>query len=202
MSILTNFNTRIVTAIATAAVVLGAVAPAAFADTTVSVSGNGAGSNNTVVTSNTSGTKIVQKNTSTVVTSVNSTASTGGNNASYNTGGDTSINTGNANSKVKVDVGGSSNAAVVTDPNANTTTNVDVSGNGAGSSNGVVVTNSSWFTAIQNNWSSIVTAITSVSKTGKNTSSFNTGGTTNTTTGNGSSSVTVHVTGSNNTLVQ
>ena len=199
---MTNFNTRFVTAIATAAVILGAVAPAAFADTTVNVTGNGAGSNNTVVTNNTSGTKVVQINNSTVVTSVNSTASTGGNNASFNTGGDTSINTGNANSTVNVSVGGSSNTAAFVDPcGCNTTTNVTVGDNGAGSNNGVIVSSSSWFKAIQKNWSSIITTVTSLSKTGHNTSSFNTGGTTNVTTGGGTSNVTVNVTGSSNTLV-
>jgi hypothetical protein len=202
VSILTNFNTRIVTAIATAAVILGAVAPAAFADTTITVTGNGAGSNNTVVTNNSTNTSVNQSNNSTVVTSVNSTASTGGNDSSFNTGGETSIQTGNATSKVKVTVGGSSNAAVITDPcGCNTTTNVDVSGNGAESSNGVILSSSSWFNAIQNNWTSIITEISSVGKTGKNTSSFNTGGTTTTTTGNSTSKVKVNVTGSNNTLV-
>lgn len=196
-----KFNTRLATAVATAAVILGAVAPAAFADTGVIIDGNGENSTSTVAINNTTGTKVVQVNNSTVVTSVNSTASTGKNTANGNTGGSTSITTGNATSNVHVSVGGSSNTAVITpDCGCNTTTSVAITGNAEDSSNGVVILTKNWFKAIQKNFSTILTDVSSIGKTGHNTSSSNTGGTTNITTGMGTSNVTVDVTGSTNTL--
>jgi len=198
-----KFNARLATAIATAAVIMGAVAPAAFADTAVIIDGNGANSNNVVTVSNSTGTKVVQSNSSEIGTSVDSSASTGGNTASGNTGGDNTIVTGNASSTVNVTVGGSSNTATVTPTcGCDTTTTVAISGNGKNSNNGVVLTSNNWFKVIQKNWSSVITQITSLSKTGHNKSNSNVGGSNTIITGGASSHVTVNVTGSTNTLNQ
>lgn len=196
-----NLNKKIAVAVATAAIVLGAVAPAAFASTTnVTVSGNGALSSTGVKVNNTTNTTVVQSNASNVVTVVNSTANTGGNHASFNTGGATVIGTGNATSNVNVTVGGSSNKATVPTPAADNTTNVTVSGNGALSVNKVKVTNTNVLTVVQQNLSNIWTVLASSTKTGNNSSNFNTGGTTGIGTGDATSNVTVNVTGSSNTL--
>ncbi|MGI8419909.1 MAG: hypothetical protein ACR2LN_04660 [Candidatus Levyibacteriota bacterium] len=194
-----NFNAKLTTAVATAAIVLGAVSPAAFANTNVTVSHNGALSDTSVQVRNTTNTTVAQNNDSTVLTDVSSHANTGGNNADFNTGGSTIIGTGDANSTVNVTVGGSSNTAIVPTP-ADNTTHVTVSHNGALSTNKVNVSNHNWVSVAQQNLSYIWTSVTSHSKTGGNSSSFNTGGTTGVGTGNVTSNVTVHVNGSSNTL--
>ena len=196
-----NITKKFTVAVATAAIVLGAVAPAAFASTTnITVSGNGALSNTGVKINNTTNTTVVQSNVSNVVTVVNSTANTGGNHASFNTGGSTVIATGNARSNVKVTVGGSSNSAVVPTPATDNGTNVTVSDNGALSVNKVKVNNSNILTVVQQNWSNVWNVISSSTKTGNNSSNFNTGGITGIGSGNATSNVTVNVTGSTNTL--
>jgi len=201
---LTKFSIRITTAIATAAVILGAVAPAAFADTTITVVGNGAHSNSTVNVSNTTSTNVTQQNSSNITTAVNSTANTGGNKANDNTGGNVTVTSGDANSTVNVGVGGSSNTLTIT-PNCgcNSTANVTIAGNGAKSTSKVTVTNSNILTVLQQNISSIVNAIVSQTKTGKNQANNNTGpGDTTIISGMSTSNVTVNVTGSSNTASQ
>lgn len=199
-----KFSTRLTTAIATAAVILGAVAPAAMADTTVTIVGNGSHSSSTVNVSNTTTTNVVQQNISNVTTAVNSTANTGGNKANDNTGGNVTVISGMANSTVNVGVGGSSNTLNIT-PNmsGNTTTNVTIAGNGHKSTSKVTLTNSNMLTVIQQNISNIVNAIVSQAKTGKNHANNNTGpGDTTVTSQDGTSNVTVNVTGSTNTSNQ
>lgn len=56
------FRTKITTAIATTTIIIGTVVPAAFASTTVSVTGNGAVSHTSVKVSNNSGGNVVQNN--------------------------------------------------------------------------------------------------------------------------------------------
>jgi len=196
-----NFTKRLTTAAATAAIIIGTIAPVAFANTNIKVNGNGDKSNNTVNVSNNTSTTVVQGNGSVVINQVDSTAGTGGNKANGNTKGNTTISTGDANSNVNVTVGGSSNTATVTPScGCNTTTNVTVKNNGQNSTNKVTVASNNVFTAIQTNLSFIVNAVSSVVGTGGNTANSNTGGDTNVTTGSANSNVTVNVTGSSNAL--
>ncbi len=196
-----NLKSRLATAVASTAIILGAVVPAAFASTNVNVTGNGAFSHSNVTVNNTSGTNVTQSNSSTVITVVNSTANTGHNTSAFNTGGDNIISTGNATSNVNVTVGGSSNNATVnTTCGCDSNTTVNVKNNGAFSSNGVKVTKNSSSNVVQEAWNFIVTGVNSKAGSGDNSSVFNTKGTSAIVTGDSHSNVTVNVTGSSNTL--
>src|SRR4051812_12922861 len=95
-----TFKAKISTAIATGAVLLNALAPISFADTTIT--GNGAFSNNTANQTNASTTAVNQTNTGVVTNVVTSNTSTGNNSANFNTGGNTTIHTGDATNNVSV----------------------------------------------------------------------------------------------------
>ncbi|MBA3724074.1 MAG: hypothetical protein H0W89_04255 [Candidatus Levybacteria bacterium] len=195
---------KLVTAIATSAIVLGAMAPAAFAATDVVVAENGAFAKTNVKVKNVKATTVAQSNKSHVTNVVKSKTNSGKNTSSFNTGGTSGVGTGPATSLVDVKVGGSSNTA-----NLNSDcgcvggdTSVAVVGNGAFSHTGVQVSNSSWLTVMQSNVTSVLNAVTSSSNSGGNASSFNTGGSSAIGTGAATSDVNVEVHGSSNTLNQ
>src|SRR5687767_13335161 len=73
----------------------------AFADT-VTISGNGAFSDNNVHVSEHDETFVRQSNNTSISNNVSSHSNTGNNSASYNTGGDVSILTGDAHSNVSI----------------------------------------------------------------------------------------------------
>jgi hypothetical protein len=193
-----NYKTRITTAIATGAVLLNAIAPVAFADT-ITVTGNGVYSDNTVNAASQTTTVVSQSNNATVNNNVNSNASTGGNSANYNTGGNTTVNTGNATTNVGVNNNLNTNSA-----NANCgtcaggPTNVTVSGNGVGSDNAVNVLSASNTTVNQNNNANVRNDIDANASTGKNDAKYNTGGDVTIMTGNASTSVAVNTVANRN----
>lgn len=167
-----NYKQKFTTAIATGAVVLNALAPAAFASD-ITVSGNGAFSDNDVDVSNNSNTTVSQNNDADVFNHVNSNASTGGNDASFNTGGDVSINTGNAKTAADVRTSVNFNAADVAGDFAKAA-NVKVSGNGAESKNKVHAKTFNDNLVFQDNDAKVFNKVDSDAKTGKNDAKFNT----------------------------
>jgi hypothetical protein len=78
-------------------------------DTTVTVAGNGAFSDNSVKVSNSSWLSVVQSNVSHVFNAVSSNSNSGNNSSSFNTGGTSTVGTGPATSNVTVIVEGSTN---------------------------------------------------------------------------------------------
>lgn len=196
-----NFKYRIGTAIASSALMFNLLAPAAYADTTVEISGNGNNSTNDVNVTNNNTTNVTQNNSFTVELNITSKASTGKNSANNNTGGNVDIFTGDASSTVDVTVKGGNNTVNAQSCPCNTTDNVTVSGNGNGSNNTANVTNKSNQTANQTTNATVkVKKLKSKAKTGKNNASGNTNGTVNVTTGNATDNVTVNVTAPSNTL--
>lgn len=188
-------------AVATAALCLSIFAPAAMADNTVDISGNGSGSHNHVTITQSSNCSLTQSNDSLVTTDVYSSAKTGGNKANANTGGDVTIDTGNATSTVTVGVTGSSNTATNPCCGCSTASNaLSILNNGADSHSRITTTNTNSQTLAQGNLSTIGTGVTSKAKTGKNKADKNTDGSVGITTGNASSTVTVTVGGSSNHL--
>jgi len=171
-----TFKKRIITAIATGAVLVNAMAPLALADTDLTVSGNGALSNNAVNVTNASNTVVNQTNNANITNNIHSDASTGGNSSDFNTGGNTTVNTGAASSTVNVTNAANLNQANVSCGCSNGATSVNVTGNGAYSDNGVGVTNANQVFLNQNNDANFNNNVTSNSSTGKNDSSYNTGG--------------------------
>ena len=89
--------------------------------------------------------------------------------------------------------------AAIVSPESFAATTVTVNGNGAFSSNKVGVVNLSKNSVKQKNSTVAITAVKAKANTGKNNSSFNTGGTSTITTGEATNTVTVGVIGGTNT---
>lgn len=187
---MTDFKKRIVTGIATAAVLANAAVPAAFAGTTIEISGNGAGSDNWANVSQNSTTAVNQSNNANVNNTVNSNANTGNNDANYNTGGDVHIDTGNASTNTTVSNVLNSNAAEVDCCN-NGDTNVNISGNGAWSNNGVQLGSNTTTAVNQTNNANVNNNVDADAKTGYNDANSNTGGDVYIDTGKASAEVSV-----------
>ena len=84
-------------------VILAPAISPANAETSVSITGNGTGSNNYVGVTETSSSNIDQSNTGIISNIINIFTSTGDNSSSGNTGSNSSTNTGNATSSVTVE---------------------------------------------------------------------------------------------------
>lgn len=191
----------------TAAAALGSLAasvftPIAFADNSVTIDGNGAGSTNVAGILNVNATSVSQTNTTAAITLVSSSASTGGNSADGNTGGNVTVDSGNATSTVNTTVGGSVNSANLPCGCSAEPTDITVIGNGAGSTNVAGAANINLSRTRQRNRTLAVTAVRSRARTGGNNASGNTGPGSVTVgpTGNSISTVNTTVTGSSNTL--
>lgn len=196
-----NITHKIGMGLATGMLLTGVMSIAAFANTDVVVSGNGADSSNRVSVTNSKSSTVSQSNDTTITNVVSSVASTGGNSTNKNTGGDTSIMTGDASSTVDVTNHGSTNTATVNPCGcAGGLDTVTVTGNGADSRNRVRIRNSNSSSVTQSNLTDITNVIDSKAKTGRNRANKNTGGTTSVDTGMADSMVTVHNYGSSNTL--
>jgi len=186
-----TFKKRIITAIATGAVLVNAMAPLALADTNLTVSGNGALSSNAVNVVSASNTVVNQTNNANITNNVHSDASTGGNSSNFNTGGNSTISTGDANNTVNVSNAANLNEANVSCGCGNGATSVNVTGNGAYSNTGVGVVNANQVFVNQDNNADFNNNVTANSSTGKNDSSYNTGGSTVVITGNAADNVSV-----------
>jgi len=186
-----NFKSRFVTAIATGAVLVSALAPLANADT-VTVSGNGALSGSVVNVSNSSNTVVNQTNNANISNNINTNASTGGNSSDYNTGGNSTIKSGNATTNVTVNNAANLNQATVSCGCDNSGVDVNVTGNGAKSENGVNVNNANQVFLDQNNNANYKNNVTANATTGKNDQSFNTGGSNVLVSGDASTNVSVN----------
>src|SRR5260221_735956 len=191
---------KIGAAIATGAL-FATLATSAFASTTIIVSGNGEGSVNTAKTHNHTHTTFTQTNTTSVGTTVTQHAKTGHNTLTSNTGSGASVITGDATNTTDVTVGGGNNGG--TSPTCCCTsggdTSLTINGNGENSVNTAKVKNSCSQTVTQTNTTAVSTSVTQHAKTGGNTVSGNTGGTASVTTGDATNTVTVDVTGGDNT---
>ena len=171
---MTNFKKQIVSAVAAGAMLLNVAMPA-LASTEIVISGNGAGSDNWSTVNQTSNTTVTQNNTANVTNDVDADAKTGGNDANYNTGGDVTIDTGDA--KVEADVNNTlnSNSADV-QCCAGGDTNVEISGNGAYSDNGVELKQNTTTKVTQGNNAYVTNDVDADAKTGWNDANGNTGG--------------------------
>jgi hypothetical protein len=190
-----NFKTRLTTAIATGSVLLHALAPVTFAQTTIEISGNGAGSDNSVNVTRNMTTTVNQTNNAVVKNSVEADADTGNNDANFNTGGNVTVSTGNANITANVSNNLNKNVAQVDCCAAAGNTDVKISGNGAFSNNTVNLTQNSTTTLNQNNYAKVDNDVDADADTGDNEAGFNTGnGSVTIRTGNATVNATVNTT--------
>ncbi|MEK7168459.1 MAG: hypothetical protein AAB778_00430 [Patescibacteria group bacterium] len=193
---------KLVASAMSAGLVLGTFATSVFASG-VSVTGNGANSDNTVVITNTKDCTVMQGNATLVLASVKASSNTGGNTANANTNGDVTVDTGTATSTASMIVTGGDNT--VTNSCCCTTvaptTDTTVSGNGDKSTNTVVTTNANSSTLAQGGITGVAARVKAKAKTGKNRANRNTGpGTVEVLTGNSVSASALNVTGGSNTV--
>lgn len=197
---MTNLHKNLVTAIATGAVLLSTVTPV-FADTTLTVAGNGSDSDNTVKLNQDNNVQVKQNNDATISNDINVKSDTGNNRASGNTGGDSTITTGAADSTVNVTNTANRNDAVVDPCNCTGDTTVKVAGNGSESNNTVKLNEDNNVRVNQDNNANIHNNIDSKANTGGNRANDNTGGGASITTGDASTTTTVSNTANYNSAV-
>jgi hypothetical protein len=192
---------KLTTTIATASLLASMFVPAAFAETTIDISGNGTQSHNTVNLTN-GNTTIVDQTTSTnATTNITANANTGNNTANANTGGDVSIDTGMASNDVTVVVTGGDNVADLPTPcGCQTAADVVIAGNGSNTKNKVNLSGSNLTVVGQNAITKAKTTVKVTAKTGNNKANKNTGGTTGITTNDASNTAGVAVSGGSNLL--
>lgn len=174
---MTNVKTGAV--VVTAALLAFVLAPSAFADTTVKVADNGAGSKNIVHVENEDKTSVDQSNVNVVANYVHSSADTGDNSVSYNTGkqAENSISTGEAKSSVEITNEGPSNKADVKLCGCkDDDTKVKITDNGKHSLNIVKVENEHKTKVEQSNFNAVLNKVYSKADTGDNKVKGNTGG--------------------------
>ena len=168
-----QLKAKLGTAVASAALFASVLVPAASASTTIS--GNGAGSVNGVNVNTTHVSTTTQSNVSAVTNMISSNANSGNNSSSFNTGGASSVVSGPATSNVTVGVTGGGNAAVMANCNCMPAAPVvNVSGNGAGSFNGVSYNHVMMQGLTQTNFTSVFNAVGSNANSGNNSAMFNT----------------------------
>lgn len=198
-----NLKYKIGGAIASAALMLTLLAPKAFADSGLEISGNGSGSKNTITVVSSSACDVTQKANTSVSAVVGASSSTGGNTANNNTGGTTKIDTGDATSTATVTVSGGSNTA--TDPCCcqSSTPTADpalISGNGNNTTNTISDVSAKTSSIKQKAKTAVRALVSAKAKTGKNKASNNTGSGTTVQTGDATSTSSVDVTGGVNEL--
>lgn len=167
---------KVTTAVSTAALLTGSVASVAFGSTTVTVSGNGADSNNEAKVNVTTSKSIYQTNTADIQNNVNINANSGDNTANKNTGGDVSISTGDANVSSSVSNSANSNAASLSCGTCAGNTDVKISGNGADSKNKVDLDLDNTTKVYQSNEADVRNNVKVDANTGGNKANKNTGG--------------------------
>jgi hypothetical protein len=173
-----TMKVKLVSGIATGALLLGAFAPAAFAaTTTVTISGNGNKSNNTTVVVNKHKNKIKQANFAAVLNLTGVVLSTGGNKANNNTGdGNVNLTSGSATSTVTNNTTIGGNVATAQDCGCDSgSATLKITGNGSNSTNTAVVVNKTKSSTTQFNGAFVLNGTYVVESTGGNKANGNTG---------------------------
>jgi len=180
---MTNLKKQIFSVMTAGALVLSVSAPA-FAGTTIEISGNGAGSDNSTQVTQSNTNTVTQNNDAHVDNHVDSNANSGNNKADFNTGGDVTVNTGTAKTDTNVTNTLNSNTAQTGCSACQTgNTDVTVNGNGAGSQNQVKLTDYNTTRVTQDNHAGVWNSVDSNADSGSNKANSNTGGTVTVNTG-------------------
>jgi len=181
---MTNLKTRLAAGLTTVAILATSFAPAAFAATDITVSGNGADSINKVKVKAKHKVTVKQKNSTAVTNAVTIGQNTGGNKANKNTGGGVAVNSGDATASVMNTTTAGGNTAMVDSCGCVAVApTVSIDGNGADSTNKVTLSSKYVTTATQKNTTSVVNGVVVGQDTGSNTANSNTGGTVDVTSG-------------------
>jgi hypothetical protein len=142
----------------------------------ITITGNGAESENTVKVDKPSESNVQQSNNAQISNNITTTTDTGDNSASNNTGGETNIQTGDAIQST--DIANDINTSVVDQtccPTAEPTSSVNISGNGAKSENNASVQNTTQTTISVTQNATITNNIHQTANTGNNSANNNNG---------------------------
>jgi hypothetical protein len=166
---------KIFSASAASLIMFSSLATTAFADTTLSITGNGSDSTNVTTINNASTSTVVQDNAANITNYVDSSSTTGGNSSSGNTGGDVSLTTGDATSDTTVTTAVNGNVAN-TDCCNSGDTDVTISGNGSDSRNSTYLNQGSSNSVFQSNDAYVYNSLYNNTDSGGNKAKDNTGG--------------------------
>lgn len=144
------------------------------ADSSITISGNGAGSINNVFVTNSTSTLISQNNTAIISNNINANANTGNNNASYNNGS-SSILTGSIYASTDVNNKNINNSQYAGTGAVSGNTSIDISGNGANSFNNAVLIENTSAVITNTNIATITNNVEHNLNTGGNTTMGNVG---------------------------
>jgi hypothetical protein len=172
---MSKLQKRIASTIGAGAMLINLALPAMAGSTTLTISGNGAETDNDVNVQQQSQTVVVQSNTANISNDVNAEADTGDNDANMNTGGDVMIDTGNASTGVGISNEANSNVADVEGCCA-VDAEVEISGNGYESDNDADLRLKTDTQVFQDNYAKIKNDVEAESETGENDANMNTGG--------------------------
>lgn len=166
---------KLATFTTTGILLLGSLAPAAFANS--AIIGNGFGSDNATHVNSTNTLTVEQNNTTRANNTVDSQLVTGNNTANNLTGGSASISTGDALSSVGISNTANLNQAHLNGVNDGSgNEKLIIEGNGAGSSNAGSQTSSDNASLFQTNLASLTNHVTTDANTGNNAANNLTGG--------------------------
>lgn len=175
---------KIATFTASMALAMYAFTPLALASSLeLTVTGNGADSQNTTNVSSDNSTVVSQTNSANITNNVSANSSSGDNNASKNTGGGVSVDTGDSKTLVSVSNTANSNVADVNNCACDADALVKISGNGADTKNNANLELNNNTTVAQTNNGSVLNKVHADSSTGDNKADKNTGGTVEVSTG-------------------
>lgn len=191
-----KFQKAIASSIVTGSLLVNSVLPV-FATTTIEISGNGTGSNNTSSAGFTQSTTVVQSNVADVFNQVDADADTGSNSANDNTGGDVSIETGDADTDVSVENTLNQNSAQV-DCCVGGDTEILISGNGSHSNNTANIGLGNSTNVFQDNYADVKNLVWADADSGDNKASGNTNGDVSINTGDAHTGVTLATTANSN----
>jgi hypothetical protein len=195
---MTRLVYKVGSSIATAALLASTLAPAVFADNTVTIEGNGDSSTNIAIAASVDVALVNQSNNADVKNDVVQIANTGGNEANNNTDGNVKIDTGNASASSTTSTSGNTNGATVTPPTPVNNT-VNIKNNGVGSTNIGAAVDLNLRRCRQANNSKVRNLKFQNARTGGNTASGNTGGDTTIKTGSATITSTDTTSGNSNT---
>ncbi len=170
-----NINNKIFGILSSLLILFGALVPTVGAEE-ITVSGNGAYSDNVVTATQTDTTNVTQSNTAVITNNVTADTNTGGNTADNNSGGDVNISTGDATSSTDVsNLGNVSVASVGDSCDCQITNSTIVSGNLAGSVNTVNNTGAYNTNISVNQIANVTNNLVTNANTGINTANNNNG---------------------------
>lgn len=156
------------------ALFLVVIEPVIISAEELSITGNGAGSNNDINIQVASETEVAQENNVAVENTLEVEADTGSNEASDNLGGDTGIATGDITTSAVAE--NSANQSVASSECCQEEVNAAISKNAAGSDNSIEISQSSTTDIIVTQNADITNSVTLDANTGRNDANDNSGG--------------------------